>query len=138
MRRSKDFRHVDSADAPSTKCVDKIPEIHHREYLRKTMLKHEQIFKHQVTELHRLYRVQKTLMSDQSSNGFSISASTSSTSRSSYLRKDHRHSPMSLNSKSSSPQESNLSKFRNKSIAEDKDFYADGDGEIKLSLSIGR
>ncbi|GMH14828.1 hypothetical protein Nepgr_016669 [Nepenthes gracilis] len=34
-----------------------------KEYMRTAMLKHEEIFKQQVCELHRLYRIQKILMS---------------------------------------------------------------------------
>ncbi|XP_010264224.1 PREDICTED: uncharacterized protein LOC104602300 [Nelumbo nucifera] len=35
-----------------------------KEFLKQTMLHHEAIFKNQVHELHRLYRIQKTLMKD--------------------------------------------------------------------------
>ncbi|KAL0907132.1 hypothetical protein M5K25_025676 [Dendrobium thyrsiflorum] len=35
-----------------------------KEYIKITMLKHEETFRNQVHELHRLYRVQKKLMKD--------------------------------------------------------------------------
>ncbi|CAN6450712.1 unnamed protein product [Victoria cruziana] len=35
-----------------------------KEHLKSTMLKHEETFKEQICELHRLYRVQKVLMND--------------------------------------------------------------------------
>lgn len=35
-----------------------------KEYMKMTMLKHEETFRHQVHELHRLYQVQKLLMRD--------------------------------------------------------------------------
>lgn len=37
-------------------------ENHHLEFIKQTMLKHEDTFRHQVKELHRLYNVQKHLM----------------------------------------------------------------------------
>ncbi|CAI9285501.1 unnamed protein product [Lactuca saligna] len=37
-------------------------ENHHLEFIKQTMLKHEDTFRHQVRELHRLYNVQKSLM----------------------------------------------------------------------------
>ncbi|KAJ6814669.1 uncharacterized protein M6B38_137665 [Iris pallida] len=39
-------------------------EQYDKDYMRMAMLKQEETFKHQVTELHRLYRVQKLLMND--------------------------------------------------------------------------
>ncbi|XP_039130117.1 uncharacterized protein LOC120266541 isoform X2 [Dioscorea cayenensis subsp. rotundata] len=35
-----------------------------KETMKNIILKHEEMFKHQVHELHRLYRIQKTLMKD--------------------------------------------------------------------------
>ncbi|MFS7981660.1 hypothetical protein Hanom_Chr10g00953561 [Helianthus anomalus] len=37
-------------------------EHHHLDFIKQTMLKHEDTFRHQVRELHRLYNVQKKLM----------------------------------------------------------------------------
>ncbi|CAH1426725.1 unnamed protein product [Lactuca virosa] len=37
-------------------------ENHHLEFIKQTMLKHEDTFRHQVRELHRIYNVQKSLM----------------------------------------------------------------------------
>ncbi|KAI7754430.1 hypothetical protein M8C21_019220 [Ambrosia artemisiifolia] len=37
-------------------------ENHHLDFIKQTMLKHEDTFRHQVRELHRLYNVQKNLM----------------------------------------------------------------------------
>ncbi|KAG6604141.1 uncharacterized protein LOC111453182 [Cucurbita moschata] len=42
--------------------MEKLPKAHEKEYMRMAMLKHEETFKQQVHELHRLYRTQKTLM----------------------------------------------------------------------------
>nr|XP_043627204.1 uncharacterized protein LOC122598693 [Erigeron canadensis] len=39
-------------------------ENHHLHFIKQTMLKHEDTFRHQVRELHRLYNVQKNLMDD--------------------------------------------------------------------------
>ncbi|XP_038681204.1 uncharacterized protein LOC119982011 isoform X2 [Tripterygium wilfordii] len=39
-----------------------------KEYMRMAMLKHEETFKEQVYELHRLYRIQKLLMKSIASN----------------------------------------------------------------------
>ncbi|XVE71852.1 hypothetical protein DITRI_Ditri10aG0185100 [Diplodiscus trichospermus] len=44
--------------------MDKVPEKHNLESIRNTMQMHEDIFKHQVRELHRLYSVQKMLMDE--------------------------------------------------------------------------
>ncbi|WOK99653.1 hypothetical protein Cni_G08365 [Canna indica] len=43
---------------------------HDKEMLKRTMLEHEAIFKKQVYELHRLYRIQKDLMDDIQTRGF--------------------------------------------------------------------
>ncbi|GAB2282692.1 hypothetical protein Dimus_017230 [Dionaea muscipula] len=40
----------------------KLSELDDKEYMRKAMLKHEEIFRQQVYELHRLYQIQKILM----------------------------------------------------------------------------
>ncbi|KGN48594.1 uncharacterized protein LOC101207586 [Cucumis sativus] len=42
--------------------MEKLPKAYEKEYMRMAMLKHEETFKQQVQELHRLYRTQKTLM----------------------------------------------------------------------------
>ncbi|XVE98805.1 hypothetical protein REPUB_Repub03eG0140100 [Reevesia pubescens] len=42
--------------------MDRVLERHNMESIKKTMQMHEDIFKHQVRELHRLYSVQKLLM----------------------------------------------------------------------------
>ncbi|XP_022741123.1 uncharacterized protein LOC111292802 [Durio zibethinus] len=42
--------------------MEKLVRPYDKEYMRMAMLKHEETFKEQVYELHRLYRIQKTLM----------------------------------------------------------------------------
>ncbi|XP_007014297.2 PREDICTED: uncharacterized protein LOC18589323 isoform X3 [Theobroma cacao] len=49
----------------SGSCMDRMLERHNMESIRKTMEMHEDTFKHQVRELHRLYSVQKMLMDEQ-------------------------------------------------------------------------
>ncbi|XP_059636600.1 uncharacterized protein LOC132278749 [Cornus florida] len=44
--------------------TDRMLDQHNIESIKKTMLMHEDVFKHQVQELHRLYRVQKMLMNE--------------------------------------------------------------------------
>ncbi|KAK9275347.1 hypothetical protein L1049_022611 [Liquidambar formosana] len=44
--------------------MDRMLEQHNIESIKKTMLMHEDIFKHQVRELHRLYSLQKMLMDE--------------------------------------------------------------------------
>ncbi|XP_043719980.1 uncharacterized protein LOC122667675 [Telopea speciosissima] len=44
--------------------MDRLFEEFNRESVKKTMLRHEEIFKEQVRELHRLYKVQKMLMAE--------------------------------------------------------------------------
>ncbi|XP_039141422.1 uncharacterized protein LOC120278763 isoform X1 [Dioscorea cayenensis subsp. rotundata] len=62
---------------------------HDREYVKKIMMKHEEIFKQQVHELHRLYKVQKILMAEMNIKKMKLhsitngSATTSETSHSS-------------------------------------------------------
>ncbi|KAL5974028.1 hypothetical protein ACLOJK_030690 [Asimina triloba] len=46
------------------KSMDKSLEKYNRESVRKTMLKQEEIFREQVQELHRLYRIQKMVMAE--------------------------------------------------------------------------
>ncbi|KAK6235869.1 hypothetical protein QQP08_026469 [Theobroma cacao] len=48
----------------SGSCMDRMLERHNMESIRKTMEMHEDTFKHQVRELHRLYSVQKMLMDE--------------------------------------------------------------------------
>ncbi|KAF7130658.1 hypothetical protein RHSIM_Rhsim10G0102400 [Rhododendron simsii] len=42
--------------------MEKLLKPYDREYMKMAMLKHEETFKHQVYELHRLYHIQKILM----------------------------------------------------------------------------
>ncbi|KAL8472949.1 hypothetical protein ACS0TY_029310 [Phlomoides rotata] len=48
--------------------MEKLLNHYDREYMKMAMLKHEETFREQVYELHRLYRIQKTLMKDISKN----------------------------------------------------------------------
>lgn len=48
--------------------MEKIPNSRDKEYMKMAMLKHEEMFREQVYELHRLYRVQKLLMNNISRN----------------------------------------------------------------------
>ncbi|CAL9095294.1 unnamed protein product [Musa textilis] len=56
-------------------------EHYKRGYVRNTMIKHEEIFRHQVNELHRLYRVQKMLMAELGSSKFELQSHSNATSR---------------------------------------------------------
>ncbi|KAM0942826.1 hypothetical protein DsansV1_C14g0131461 [Dioscorea sansibarensis] len=64
---------------------------HDQEYVKKIMMKHEEVFKQQVHELHRLYKVQKILMAEMNIKKMKLhsitngSATTSETSHSSNL-----------------------------------------------------
>lgn len=55
--------------------MDRMLQQYNRESLKKTMLNQEEIFKEQVRELHRLYTVQKTLMSDLRNQQLKLSSS---------------------------------------------------------------
>ncbi|XP_068653341.1 uncharacterized protein [Aristolochia californica] len=57
--------------------MDRLLEQYNRESLRKTMLKQEETFRDQVHELHRLYRVQKVLMSELRSKELKLSGQSS-------------------------------------------------------------
>ncbi|CAK7338036.1 unnamed protein product [Dovyalis caffra] len=48
--------------------MEKILKPYDQEYMRMAMLKHEETFKEQVCELHRLYRIQKIMMRNNESN----------------------------------------------------------------------
>ncbi|GLU13466.1 hypothetical protein SLE2022_301020 [Rubroshorea leprosula] len=48
--------------------MEKLLRPYDKEYMRMAMLKHEETFKEQVSELHRLYRIQKLLMKRIESN----------------------------------------------------------------------
>ncbi|KAK6151166.1 hypothetical protein DH2020_016098 [Rehmannia glutinosa] len=48
--------------------MDKLLNQYDKEYLKIAMLKHEETFREQVYELHRLYQIQKTLMKDIARN----------------------------------------------------------------------
>ncbi|ERN07366.1 uncharacterized protein LOC110007362 isoform X2 [Amborella trichopoda] len=60
--------------------MERFQDQHSRESVKNTMLKHEEIFKEQVRELHRLYRVQKSLMSELKKKEFHQIHSPSSSS----------------------------------------------------------
>ncbi|KAE9449623.1 hypothetical protein C3L33_18473, partial [Rhododendron williamsianum] len=49
--------------------MEKLLKPYDREYMKMAMLKHEETFKHQVYELHRLYRIQKILMKSMKTEG---------------------------------------------------------------------
>ncbi|KAG9456335.1 hypothetical protein H6P81_000843 [Aristolochia fimbriata] len=53
--------------------MDRLLEQYNRESIRKTMLKQEEAFREQVQELHRLYRVQKRVMSELRSKELKLS-----------------------------------------------------------------
>ncbi|KAL9399494.1 hypothetical protein Peur_008455 [Populus x canadensis] len=48
--------------------MDRMPEKHNIDFIKKTMQLHDDIFKQQVRELHRLYSVQKMLMDELNKN----------------------------------------------------------------------
>ncbi|GER30960.1 quinoprotein amine dehydrogenase [Striga asiatica] len=48
--------------------MEKLLNNYDKEYLKMAMLKHEETFRDQVYELHRLYRIQKVLMNDIAKN----------------------------------------------------------------------
>ncbi|KAF5451267.1 hypothetical protein F2P56_026384 [Juglans regia] len=48
--------------------MEKLLKPYDREYMRLAMIKHEETFKEQVCELHRLYRIQKMLMKNNGSS----------------------------------------------------------------------
>ncbi|CAA0841038.1 Unknown protein [Striga hermonthica] len=48
--------------------MEKLLNHYDKEYLKMAMLKHEETFRDQVYELHRLYRIQKVLMNDIAKN----------------------------------------------------------------------
>ncbi|KAE8709570.1 Class III peroxidase [Hibiscus syriacus] len=48
--------------------MEKLLRPYHKEFMRMAILKHEETFKQQVYELHRLYRIQKTLMKSMESS----------------------------------------------------------------------
>ncbi|CAI9752896.1 unnamed protein product [Fraxinus pennsylvanica] len=48
--------------------MEKLLDSYDREYMKMAMLKHEEIFREQVRELHRLYQIQKMLMRDTAKN----------------------------------------------------------------------
>lgn len=69
--------------------MERLAECDSRDAIRNTMLKHEEIFKQQVYELHRLYKDQKLRMAELRNNEFTdtgsrIWSSASSTSNTSY------------------------------------------------------
>ncbi|OAY64662.1 hypothetical protein ACMD2_20234 [Ananas comosus] len=104
--------------------MDRFHQQYNRELVRNTILKHEEIFRQQVHELHRLYRVQKSLMAELSGKStnfhsisdvsnkaitdstarFRCSTSTSETSHSSHLSNTHHSTPVQASEYSSMQQ----------------------------------
>ncbi|KAJ0962257.1 hypothetical protein J5N97_030085 [Dioscorea zingiberensis] len=121
---------------------------HDRQYLRKVMMKHEEVFKHQVRELHRLYKVQKILMAELSSKKMKIrsitnaSASTSETSHSSNLS-NRIQSPSAVPSCYGEPSRMQIAFDLGQPLIEynvPTEAVADNDVEecnVELTLSIG-
>lgn len=50
--------------------MEKLRNPYDKEYMKMAILKHEQTFKEQVYELHRLYRIQKVLMKNMEGSGY--------------------------------------------------------------------
>ncbi|ONK69580.1 uncharacterized protein A4U43_C05F24460 [Asparagus officinalis] len=143
--------------------MERVLEQNSKERMRNTMMRQEEIFKQQVRELHRLYRVQKMLMADMrtrgtqpllhstatnpravtdSKNKYWSSSSTSETSHSSYISNQYQTTPQ-LKSKHNSikhkgfdlkgPTEEKAAI----SCVQSKELWADEECDIDLSLSIG-
>ncbi|XP_031480238.1 uncharacterized protein LOC116250617 [Nymphaea colorata] len=76
--------------------MDKLHDWFNRDSVKRTMLKHEEIFKEQVCELHRLYRVQKSLMAELRNNEAKVQSHTHSLTRGKpkaqygYMNPDHK------------------------------------------------
>ncbi|XP_002532804.2 uncharacterized protein LOC8278027 [Ricinus communis] len=61
---SNNFQSTGRVNEHHSSMNDRMPEKNNTDFIRKTMQIHEDIFKHQVRELHRLYSVQKMLMEE--------------------------------------------------------------------------
>ncbi|CAD5171808.1 unnamed protein product [Musa acuminata subsp. malaccensis] len=61
--------------------MEEFLEHYNRDYVRNTMMKHQEIFRHQINELHRLYRVQKMIMAELGSSKFELQSHSNATSR---------------------------------------------------------
>ncbi|KAI4315048.1 hypothetical protein L6164_027896 [Bauhinia variegata] len=62
------FLHQSSFHTLKKEMMDKLIKPYDKEYMRIAILKHEETFKEQVYELHRLYRIQKILMKNMEKN----------------------------------------------------------------------
>ncbi|KAK1275442.1 hypothetical protein QJS04_geneDACA004026 [Acorus gramineus] len=115
--------------------MDMLLEQCNREIIRNTMLKHEEVFKDQVHELHRLYRVQKSLMSELKNNETKLRPPKSATSGS--MR------DLNFNQPSSTLQASHSLRVADgyQSAAQtypQYGFHQYRENDIELTLSIGR
>ncbi|KAL8242893.1 hypothetical protein R6Q59_013195 [Mikania micrantha] len=93
--------------------VNTMPENHHVDLIRQTMLKHEDTFRSQVSELHRLYNVQKNLITT--------------------LRSETRQQ-IELVPQATLDINNKYSKYGNNSDIHD---YKTGPNDVELTLSIG-
>lgn len=131
--------------------MDRLLEQNNRECVRNTMMRQEEIFKQQVYELHRLYRVQKLLMSElrtkeaqlhshatatmpraviDAKNKYWSSTSTSDTSHSSYISNRHHTAPQLKSEYNSLHQHSTLAE-----PTRHKGFNLEGPAEQKATVS---
>ncbi|XVF15451.1 hypothetical protein REPUB_Repub09cG0154600 [Reevesia pubescens] len=113
--------------------MEKLLRPYDKEYMRMAMLKHEETFKEQVYELHRLYRIQKTLMK-------SIESSRPNGSFS--LKNNNHHGNMHQNSsrmrldlEHPADQEYNVSESDH---AGNRMLEVIDEGEIELTLGLTR
>ncbi|KAK1315848.1 hypothetical protein QJS10_CPA05g02373 [Acorus calamus] len=124
--------------------MDRLLEQCNRETVRNTMLKHEEVFREQVHELHRLYRVQKSLMVElknretkpHKEHGFYSSTSTSITKN----RYPHQGLNPYYDAKpgSSSQEQPSVSSREAFHVLQRGSDVDDGESDVELTLSIGR
>ncbi|KAJ0985091.1 hypothetical protein J5N97_003447 [Dioscorea zingiberensis] len=116
--------------------MDRQSEQSCKSYVKNIVLKHEEIFKQQVIELHRLYRVQKTLMAELKNMGVKLSINCYEDP----LRIMQKPGKEMAGGSMQSDQNNIFWKhFREHSIIEAGrgDLSVYGDSELDLSLSIG-
>lgn len=106
--------------------MEKLINPYDKEYMKMAMLKHEEIFREQVYELHRLYQTQKLLMKNMST----------STNRPQQVMKDHHQvvvNHLDSNKKITARQCIDLEIRPNT----DEEHIAESAGEDELELTLG-
>ncbi|KAJ9170590.1 hypothetical protein P3X46_018687 [Hevea brasiliensis] len=109
-----------------------------KEYMRMAMLKHEETFKEQLHELHRLYRIQKILMRNIGNNRTSTHCQELCNFKNgiSFVQNNHAHSEMQQKPKMKLDLQRPAEDYAAESSSRDRALELIDESEIELTLGL--